>query len=309
MSGHDTGATRRGFLAGLGGAAALAACGGRRRGAPSPAAATGPTIRELRFDDGPGAPQRVVVLVPEGAAATARVPLLIALHGRGEAHRGLAAGAWGWVRDYRLDRTAAALRRPPLGAADLADVATRASLAAVNAALAARPYGGLVVACPFTPDVLADRDLDGAAPFGRFLVERLIPRLRRELPVIPTRAATGIDGVSLGGRVALLAGMAHADAFGAVGTLQAAFAGDEIAAVVAPARAMLQRAPAPPRLRLLTSDGDFFRGTLVELAAALTAAGWPAELKVVPGPHDYAFNRGPGGVEMLLWHDRVLRGG
>jgi hypothetical protein len=29
---------------------------------------------------------------------------------------------------------------------------------------------------------------------------------------------------------------------------------------------------------------------------------------VVPGPHDYPFNRGPGAIEMLLWHDRVLRG-
>jgi len=22
--------------------------------------------------------------------------------------------------------------------------------------------------------------------------------------------------------------------------------------------------------------------------------------------HDYPFNRGPGAIEMLLWHDRVL---
>ena len=26
------------------------------------------------------------------------------------------------------------------------------------------------------------------------------------------------------------------------------------------------------------------------------------------GPHDYVFNQGPGGVEMLLFHDRALRG-
>ena len=29
---------------------------------------------------------------------------------------------------------------------------------------------------------------------------------------------------------------------------------------------------------------------------------------VVTGPHDYAFNRGPGAIEMLAYHDRVLRG-
>ena len=26
----------------------------------------------------------------------------------------------------------------------------------------------------------------------------------------------------------------------------------------------------------------------------------------IPGPHDYPFNRGPGAIELLLWHDRVL---
>jgi acetyl esterase/lipase len=266
-------------------------------------------VRELRFDEGPGAPQRVVVLVPPGATAAAPRPLLVALHGRGEAHRGLEAGAWGWVRDYGLDRTAAALGRPPLTAAALQDLGPPAYLAALNAALAARPYGGLVVACPFTPDVLATRGLDDAVPFGRFVVESLLPRLRRELPVIPTAAATGIDGVSLGGRVALLVGLEHPEAFGAVGTLQAAFGPNEIPALAARVRAMRARVAAPPRLRLLTSEGDYFKDTLGALAAAARAAGWPAELRVVPGPHDYDFNRGPGGVEMLLWHDRVLRGG
>jgi hypothetical protein len=27
---------------------------------------------------------------------------------------------------------------------------------------------------------------------------------------------------------------------------------------------------------------------------------------VVPGPHDYVFNRGPGSVELLYFHDMVL---
>ena len=41
---------------------------------------------------------------------------------------------------------------------------------------------------------------------------------------------------------------------------------------------------------------------------ALNAEHVAHEFVVVAGPHDYAFNRGPGGIEMLLWHDRVLRG-
>ena len=30
-------------------------------------------------------------------------------------------------------------------------------------------------------------------------------------------------------------------------------------------------------------------------------------MTTVPGPHDYVFNRGPGVLEMLLFHDRALR--
>jgi hypothetical protein len=302
---------RRRFL--LGAAAALAggvgACrsrgaggGGGARTRVSPV-----TLHELRWDDAPFGPQRALVVVPADAPPGTRFPLLIALHGRGESGRGLEVGARGWVRDYWLDRAIGRLRRPPLTGADLRDLAPPAYLAALNAALAARPYRGLVVACPYTPDLLASPDLDAGA-FARFVTTALVPRVRRELPVVPTPAATGIDGVSLGGRVALLVGLAHPEAFGALGALQPAFRPTEIPALAARARALAARGAPLPRLRLVTSTGDAFRATVEALAPALTAAGWRAELAVVPGPHDYEFNRGPGGYEMLTWHDRVLRG-
>lgn len=60
-------------------------------------------------------------------------------------------------------------------------------------------------------------------------------------------------------------------------------------------------------IRILTSEKDPFRQPLAELVQALQAASRPVEFKVVPGPHDYEFNRGPGAFEMLLWHDRMLR--
>jgi len=62
------------------------------------------------------------------------------------------------------------------------------------------------------------------------------------------------------------------------------------------------------RIRLVTSDRDYFRGAVMAMHRALLAEHVEHEHLVIPGPHDYAFNRGPGGVEMLLWHDRVLRG-
>jgi iron(III)-salmochelin esterase len=41
---------------------------------------------------------------------------------------------------------------------------------------------------------------------------------------------------------------------------------------------------------------------------ALQADATPHELTLIPGPHGYGFNRGPGGFEMLLWHERAARG-
>src|SRR3954462_15500401 len=52
----------------------------------------------------------VVVVVPERAEGE-RLPVLIALHGRGETLKGPERGARGWVDDYRLGR--ATQPRPP----------------------------------------------------------------------------------------------------------------------------------------------------------------------------------------------------
>jgi enterochelin esterase-like enzyme len=160
------------------------------------------------------------------------------------------------------------------------------------------------------PDILSDRDranLDAALPFGQFVTERLLPRLVAETPALLEPTSTGIDGVSLGGRAALVVGLAHADRFGAVGSLQAAIQESEAPGLVRRAQAALS-VRSDLRLRLLTSDRDFFRGPIVALHAALSTARIAHDHDLVPGPHDYVFNRGPGSIEMLLWHDRVLRG-
>lgn len=164
------------------------------------------------------------------------------------------------------------------------------------------------MACPHTPDILGGDDLDAAAPFADFLVDHLIPEVRNRFPVIATREATGIDGVSLGGRMALLAVTERPEAFGAVGTLQAAFRVGEVAAVAARVEQAWREPEHPRWLRVLTSEEDPFRPTLEMLATALGGENVNVRYEVVPGPHDYAFNRGPGGFDMLLWHDRALRG-
>lgn len=253
-----------------------------------------------------GAMQVVVRLPPRREGQ--RFPVLIAMHGRGEAFKGPAHGARGWVDDYGLATALERLHAPPLLPNDLERLAAPERLARLNAALDETPFGDLVVVCPYTPDILAgDKPFSAALPFGRFLVEELLPRVYRETPALGTAASTGIDGVSLGGRASVLIGLERAEAFGAVGALQAAFDSADAPELARRAKAAREKNP-KLAIRLLTSDGDFFLRANRNISKALTDAGVAHELRVVPGPHDYVFNRGPGVYEMLLFHDRALRG-
>ncbi len=276
----------------------------------TPALAGEPSMLDWSFPGAAaaGGAERALVIVPRQGPGDERrrFPVLVALHGRGEAVRGPEAGAYGWVRDYHLPAHLAALGRGVLRADDFQSFVAPGRLSAFNEALRAHPYAGLIVVCPHTPDVLRPpSSLDAAAPFGRWVVEALLPKVFAECPAATD--SVGIDGVSLGGRVALLVGAGAPATFKSVGTLQPAFQASEAAALTARARAYLAARP-EGRLRLLTSEEDPFREAVGAIHEAWRAAGLGHEHRVVLGPHNYAFNRGPGGFEMLLWHERVLRG-
>ena len=266
--------------------------------------------RTLEFDASAIGPEKALALVPGWGSSDERFPILVALHGRGEAVRGMDVGARGWLRDYELGRAIERLRSPPLTRSDFKGFVDDGRLARINASLAERPFQGLIVLCPWVPDLVNERDrtnLDAPLPFGRFVVESLLPRALAATPALASREATGIDGVSLGGRVSLVVGLAHPDRFGAIGALQPAIQDNEPPVLARRARDAAADA-ATFWLRLVTSDQDYFRGAVRGLHLALQTERIPHEHLVLPGPHDYAFNRGPGGLEMLLWHDRVLRG-
>jgi hypothetical protein len=238
------------------------------------------------------------------------LPVLVALHGRGESLRGVDAGAHGWLRDYDLGRAFTRLQSPPLVRDDFLGFVTNERLAALNRSLADEPFRGLLVACPFVPDVLergARSPLDEALAFASWTVDELLPKITAEGHATREPNATAIDGVSLGGRVALVTGFAHPDRFGAIGTLQAAIMPSEVPELARRASAARER-KASLRLRLLTSEGDYFREAIGALHDRLVEANVSHDYLVAKGPHDYVFNRGPGAIEMLLWHDRVLRG-
>jgi enterochelin esterase-like enzyme len=252
------------------------------------------------FDNG----GRAVVVVPSWTKPDEKLPVLFALHGRGEANKGPAEGVMGWPRDYALLRAIERLCAPPLTSADYEGFVDPKRVADTNASLAETPFKGFVVVCPYLPDV----DLRKPGPikdYGRYLLETVLPRVRAELPVLASPAACGIDGVSLGGAVALRVGLGNPEAFGTVGSLQAALGEDQVAEFTELAKAARARNPALA-LRLLTSKEDYFRGAITHTSLAWKSAGIEHDFADVPGPHDYPFNRGPGAIEMLTWHDRML---
>ncbi|MDP9151963.1 MAG: alpha/beta hydrolase-fold protein [Myxococcota bacterium] len=247
---------------------------------------------------------RAAIVIPTWGGPSARFPVVVALHGRGEALKEPAEGAMGWPRDYALLRAIDRLHAPPLREADYEGLADPVRMNDTNASLAARPFGGVITACPWLPDLRPAATADIAA-YSRFVVDTLLPRVRRETPALSLPEATGIDGVSLGGVTALRIGLTYPECFAAVGGIQPALSEGQNAEWTALARAARATRPAL-RLRLLTSHEDYFHAPIIGLSQAWRAAGVAHDFADVPGPHDYVFNRGPGSLELLLWHDRVL---
>jgi hypothetical protein len=318
--------SRRALLGGLS-ASAVAALA---RGALGDLATDDLELRDLAVEGDRTLGRRFTLLVPRHLAEGERAPLLVLLHGLGETGDPR-AGVYAWLERYGLGTAYARLRRPPVVRTSCRPDWTDARLAEVNASLAARPFRGLVLACPYTPNVFR-LPAPGAAldEYARWLVEVVVPRARRDAPVLAGAAHTGLDGCSLGGFVGLEAFLRRPEAFGAWGGVQSAFGEHRapalelrVAAAVelrvqsafgehrAPALAERLRAAlakAGPRpLHLETSTGDPFHDANAALAAELGRRGVAHELRVLPGPHDQPWLREAGTIEMLLWHDRALR--
>jgi iron(III)-salmochelin esterase len=291
------------------GAAAAVACSRSEPASgsgPPPGPVSSSNVRLSEWDLGPQpwGQARAAILVPAWGDPQARYPVLVALHGRGEALKSPADGAMGWPRDYALVRAVDRLRAPPLREADYQGFVDPVRMAESNASLASRPFGGVIVACPWLPDFHPAATVDIAA-YSHFVLDVLLPRVRRETPAFDAPEATGIDGVSLGGVIALRIGLTSPESFGAVGGIQPAIAEGQTSQWCALALAARARRP-EMKLRLLTSREDYFRGAILGVSQAWRASGIGHDFADVPGPHDYVFNRGPGSIELLLWHDRTL---
>jgi enterochelin esterase-like enzyme len=163
----------------------------------------------------------------------------------------------------------------------------------------------MVVACPYTPNIWKSSVESTLDAYASWLFDVLVPRLRDETPIVAGPAGVGVDGVSLGGYASLGVGVRALDRLGSVGSLQAALSvaqADLFAERFAKAFAASGARP----LHVTTSTGDAFREANEALDRAFTRRGVAHEFTMANGPHDQPFLRGPGSIEMLIWHDRAL---
>ena len=238
----------------------------------------------------------VTVLLP--STGDGPWPVLYLMGGMGELSRGETVSAASWVDDYELATVVSALERGRLSKSTFRGLVTSSAFAAYERRLR-RGFGGVVlVGLPAPVDLTSE--------FERYVLETVIPWAERSLPVRPGAAHRGIDGVSLGGRHALRIGFGNPSSFRSVGAVQGAVRGRQatlLALVQAHSEGCRRLA-----VNLVTSDGDGYRGAIATFARALRREKLTVRLADLTGPHDYVFNRGPGAVDLLLFHDGVLNG-
>ncbi len=250
--------------------------------------------------------QSALAVWPTARPQDERWPILIAFHGMTESRQGKERGYRAWFERYGMGPAFEALLGGTLTKASFGGLVRDKGLAAYNEDLKARAFRGLFVVGVYTPDLLAQvgkpEKIDA---FANWVAKRLVPKVRDTFPVVSQAPrAVSVDGVSLGGMVSLEVGLRHPDVFGAVGTIQPAVRGREAELAE---RAALAMRTAPQEIRLLSSDRDPLLPVTRKLSEELRARHVPHTLIVTPGGHDYAFNQGPGSIEMLKFSDRALR--
>lgn len=245
-----------------------------------------------------------LVLVPRAEPRPGR--LLVLFHGLGETSSE-ALGIRAFADRYGLVAADRRLRRPPVGRT-LADAVylTDERIGEVNAELARQAYRGVALVCPYTPNVF--RQPSTAAALDRYaawVVEGLLPVVRRSFGVPEAAEHAGVDGVSLGGYVSLEVFLRRPEAFGAAGSMQGAFGvplADTYAGRIADALARVGRRS----LRIASSSWDKGRPASERLAKKLRERGIACASSVTPGPHDQRWLREVGSLDVLLHYDRVL---
>jgi pimeloyl-ACP methyl ester carboxylesterase len=253
-------------------------------------------LRNLRLQDLTEGGRRFLLITPRWQNPDSPVPLAVFLHGLGETTNER-LGAYAWLEKYGLGSAWQRLKRPPIERTSKRGEWTDARLAEVNAELAARPFRGFAMACPFMPNPKGPADLDD---YATWIERSLVPRCRKEARVFPDAAKTYLCGVSLGGYVSLEMLVRLPHVFGAWAGLQTAIG---TWAAAGYAEKIAKTGPRP--MLVLTSTLDHWRTSSEAIAAALEAKKIAHTFRIVPGPHDQPWLREAGTIEALLWLDRI----
>lgn len=277
--------------------------------APEPQGSTG-IDQDLRWLEvalkGPDQRERqALILTPAHGPAEQRYPALLLLHGRGEVGDAR-AGMHAWRHRYGLADSYARLRRPPLALdAERARFMPAPRLEALNAQLSKRPFAGLVLICPTTPNPhtspAREQLLDD---YAEWIERALLPHVAKVAPAAHI-TSLGVDGCSLGGYVAAELVIRKPHLFKTFGVVQPAF-GEFRVPRFAERLAAVAAQPGFAGIHLQTSSEDPYRGTTEAFSRELYRLHTPHDLELLPGPHTQAWLRAAGTLTLLAWHERRL---
>lgn len=276
---------------------------------PGGALAAAPASTELEEHEievpGERLASRCLVLVPRGSKGVNQ-RLLVLCHGLGET-TSEALGIRAFADRYGLLHAFERLRKPPVERVlKDAKYLTDARIAELNAELERRPFGGFVIACPFTPNVYKQPSTEAALTrYAAWLGYGLLPIVRRTFGVAEGADAVALDGVSLGGYVSLEVFLRRPELFGAVGSMQGAFGQPLADRYVGRFEEALARV-GKRSLRIATSTGDRGRAASERLSKKLSQRGIENTFSISPGPHDQRWLREIGTLDTLLHYDRAL---
>jgi iron(III)-salmochelin esterase len=253
-----------------------------------------------------GDAQPVAIIVPRRpdramAPPEGRYAMLVALHDLRGAERGPSKGPMMWSVNFELPVAMGALEGGRLDRRNFNGFVTGEHLDAVNELLAKSPFRAPVVVSPYVPDLSAASEAE-MSRYADWIVDVVLPAVRDSFDgVARGREGTGIDGIGLGGRVALEVGLRKTDTFAAVGAIQPLLETDS-------ARAVAERVEpdAGQAIRLVTSEEDPHRAATLALSSGLRERSMPHVLVDTPGTHDIEYGRGAGAVELLRFHSSAL---
>lgn len=235
-------------------------------------------------------------------------PILVLLHGLGETGNER-DGVYAWAQRYGLlSSYRRLLRSSVMDGVSRSNGYLRVSRAEqLDRQLMLHPFRGMVLVCPYTPNVFAMNTSSALDEYAAWIVEVLLPEVRSRTPTREGMRWTGIDGCSLGGFVSYHVFQRRPEAFFTCGGVQAAIGKAAAVEHAERFRSAVERVGLR-RIHLETSTQDPYHDANVELARLLGRSGVEHELRVSPGPHNQPWLIEVGTLEMLLWHDRQLRG-